>query len=193
MMKKIVLVLLITLLAFTISACRGEDEVDYTPPEAKDQEIEEEDTEIDDVNDEEEDEGEEADREDSEDEDADREELDSATHTDPNLLTPEEIEAMFGGGVGIWDDEAFDLIDGMEEELWDLIDQLEEELDRLMDATEDEYRMDSLSDQLEYFTNRMHEQWDNFYEQFEMGLISSPDFIQGLEGVLQQVRTFTFR
>jgi len=197
-MKKILLILLVTLLAFTMVACRGEEEAEvYPAPEVEDQGSPEEDTdETDPINDEDEANGEETDREDENGEDPvgiDREEdEDGDLIRDPNLLTQEELDAMFGVETGIWDDEAFDIICSMEEELWELIDHLEHELERITDGSEDEDWIDRLFDQFDDFIESLYVQWDHLHEQFEAGQISSQDFIRGLEGVLQQARTYTF-
>ena len=207
-MKKLVLVLLVTLLAFTIAACRGEEEAEYpaAPPVESSEDVNGSlDVEDTDAEDEESDPPEvvDGDREDSDEEaqdrdrdDEDREDIGSGNHPDLNLLTDEEIEAMFGGGGDIWhdwDDAMFDFVDGLEEELWNLIDGLENELDRLIDGTEDEYRMDNLCDQFCDFLESIDAQWDDWNERFEEGLIGTPEFLRGLEGVVQQVRDFTFR
>jgi hypothetical protein len=198
-MKRILLIALIALLALAITACRGEDEEEYTPPEVENQdnEIEDEDTEEalpENGEDEANEEG--VDREEDE-EDTGRDEGEPdgeiADHIrDPNLLSPEELDAMFGVEVGVWDDEAFELVDGMEEELSELIDHLNEELDRVILGSEDDDWIDNVVDRLDDFIDRMYEQWDDLHEQFESGLISSQDFIRGLESVLQQIRTYTF-
>ena len=212
-MKKLLLILLVTLLAFTITACSGEDEPEYSlaPGEGVEGQEATDGDEADSVNgadhqevddtDREGTDREGTDREDTEGEEADRDDRRASSDgphgldpNDPNLAA--NIEFMSEEG-STWSEEAYEFADELEEELWRLIELLEEELDRLLEPLfemeDQDDRIDSLSDQFDYFIEDIYEQWDNLHERYYDNAISTQSFFEGLERLVDSVRNFRFR